>query len=117
MSDRDPRTVLQESLGLLALTATRRLYDEQPDLWRMGEEGRARTLEDFTHHFRALAALNEDTFRRHVDYCLDLFSQRNFPKQWLDDAWRIMDAVLRAEVPESASTPAVAILVSVTGSA
>jgi hypothetical protein len=117
VTERDPRVVLQESIGLLALVATRRLYDEQPDLWRMGEDGRARTLEDFTHHLRALSSLSEDTFRRHVDYCLDLFARRNFPKQWLDDAWRTIAGVLRDEVPASAWEPAIEILGSVTGSA
>lgn len=109
--------VLHEALGHLALLATRRLYDEQPDLWKLGEHGRARTLEDFTHHLRALSTLSEDTFRRHVDYCLDLFASRNFPKRWLDDAWRVMATVLRDEMPRPVSEPATAVLRAVTGSA
>ena len=113
--EREPRVVLQESLGLLALTATRRLYAEQPALWEMGENGRARTLEDFTHHLRALASLSEDTFRRHVDYCLDLFAQRGFPKKWLDDAWRTIDGVLQDELPPSAADPARYVLHAVVG--
>ena len=114
---RPPATVLHEALGLLALTATRRLYAEQPELWELGEHGRARTLEDFTHHLRMLATLSEDAFRGHVEYCERLFEQRNFPRKWLEDAWRILDDVLRDEVPASAGDPARTILRAVTGGA
>ena len=108
--DRDPRTVLGESLGYLALVATRRLYDVQPSLWDLGEHGRARTLEDFTHHLKALASLDETTFRNHVDYCRRLFTERNLPLRWLDDAWRTIDAVVTDELPPSINAPALDLL-------
>ena len=111
---RDPAVVLRESIGFLALVATRRLYDEQPDLWRLGENGRARTHEDFTHHLTALADLSGDTFRHHVDYCERLFAQRGFPAAWLADAWRILDTVLDEELPGSVSEPARRLLHAVT---
>ena len=113
-NDREPRTVLAESIGYLALVATRRLYDEQPELWDLGEHGRARTLEDFTHHLKALATLDETTFRTHVDYCERLFRERNLPHRWLEDAWRTIDAVLGDELPPAAHEPARRILHAVT---
>ena len=111
--ERDPRTVLAESVGYLALVATRRLYDEQPSLWNLGENGRARTLEDFTHHLKALAGLDEVTFRSHVDYCRRLFADRNLPLRWLDDAWRTLAAVLPDELPPDVARPAVGLLQAV----
>jgi hypothetical protein len=108
--ERDARIVLGESVGALALIATNRLYDEQPDLWRLGEHGRARTLEDFTHHLRQLSGLSVDVFGGHVDYCHRLWASRGFPTKWLDDAWRILDAVLRDELPPAVHEPAVALL-------
>ena len=111
---RDPRTVLGESVGYLALVATRRLYDEQPNLWDLGEHGRARTHEDFTHHLKALAALDEPTFRSHVDYCRQLFTDRELPLRWLDDAWRTIDAVLTDELPPHVHQPARELLHAVT---
>ena len=107
---REPSAVLAEAVGYLALTATRRLYDEQPDLWRLGEHGRARTLEDFTHHLRMLAGLSAEVFGAHVAYCERLWTSRGFPMQWLDDAWRILDDVLRAELPPRVHEPACALL-------
>ena len=112
--ERDPRTVLTESIGFLALVATRRLYDEQPQLWDLGEHGRARTVEDFTHHLKALATLDESSFRTHVEYCERLFRDRNLPHRWLDDAWRTIDAVLGDELPKSVQEPARHILHAVT---
>ena len=111
---RDASTVLLESVDYLALVATRRLYEEQPALWELGEAGRARTLEDFGHHLRALAGLSEPTFRRHVDYCEQLFTKRDFPHRWLEDAWRIMETVLQDELPEHVHALAVGILRAVT---
>lgn len=99
---------------MLALLATRGLYEEQPDLWQMGEHGRARTLEDFAHHFRALEPLDERAFRGHVRYCTDLFAARGFPQRWLDDAWRWMAAVLQQELPPAIAEPALAILATAT---
>ena len=111
---RDPVVVLGESVELLALVATRRLYDEQPRLWDLGENGRARTLEDFTHHLRRLASLSAEVFAEHVAYCERLFDQRGFPRQWLADAWRTIEAVLEDELPDEVATPALAVLRDVT---
>jgi hypothetical protein len=107
---RDPGAVLREAVGYLALLATRRHYDEQPDLWSLGEHGRARTLEDYQHHFRHLAALDARVWDRHLRYCDDLFTQRGFPKRWLHDAWRIMTEVLEAEMPPEVRAPALELL-------
>ncbi len=112
-AERAPHTVLSESIGLLALVATRRLYHEQPELWGFGERGRARTLEDFNHHLKSLANLNETVFAAHVDYCRQLFASRDFPLQWLEDAWRVIAEVLQDELPPSVHHPAIAILTSV----
>lgn len=109
---RSARAVLGEMVGYLALVATRRHYDEQPDLWRLGEHGRARTLEDYEHHFRAVANLEEVTWRRHVDYCERLFAEREYPRRWLLDAWRIMGDTLRAEVDAEVADQALALLAS-----
>lgn len=114
---REPTVVLAEAIGYLALTATRRLYDEQPDLWKLGEHGRARTLEDFTHHLRMLAGLSAPVFAAHVAYCDGLWEARNFPRQWLDDAWRILDDVLRDELPPRVHEPARQLLRVVTSPA
>ena len=113
-SDRDPSVLLQEHVAAMSLLATRALYDEQPELWQLGEHGRARTLEDFGHHFRALAALDERAFEAHVRYCYRLFRARGFPVRWLADAWRHMEPVLRAELPAHAAEPAVALLLKAT---
>lgn len=107
---RPARVVLGEMVGYLALVATRRHYAEQPDLWRLGEHGRARTREDYEHHFRALVNLDEPTWRRHVDYCERLFAQRGYPRRWLLDAWRVMDDTLRAEVNAEVADEALALL-------
>lgn len=98
VSPRPLRAVLGEAVGAFALAATRRHYDEQPGLWRLGEQGRARTLEDYGHHFLALGHLDETSWRRHLEYCEALFAQRGFPHEWLTDAWRIMGDTLRAEL-------------------
>ena len=112
---RDPSVVLGEAVPALALSATRRLYAEQPGLWNLGERGRARTLEDFTHHLRMLVGFSEEAFRAHVDYCHELFAARDFPRQWLDDAWRTIDAVLRDETPPAVHEPARRVLQTVCG--
>ncbi len=104
--DREASVVLAEAVGYLALTATRRLYEEQPDLWKLGEHGRARTLEDFTHHLRMLAGLSPPVVATHVAYCEGLWKARGFPRRWLDDAWRILDEVLRDELPQRVHEPA-----------
>jgi hypothetical protein len=113
-TERDPVAVLTEQVETLALLGTRRIYAEQPDLWQLGEYGRARTLEDFGHHLRRLAQLDEDVFRAHVVYCEELWRDRDFPRQWLLDAWRIVEDVLRDELPAAVADPAIAILRRVT---
>jgi hypothetical protein len=112
---RDPADVLEEGTGLLAALATRAVYEEQPGLWRFGEAGRARTQEDFVHHFRALATMDQVVFEAHVRYCEGLFSARGYPRTWLQDAWRHMAAVVAAELPQAAATPVMQLLVSVVG--
>lgn len=107
---RPPSAVLAEHHGLLTLRATESLYAEQPDLWSMGEAGRERTYEDFGHHIRRLVPLDADLFATHVRYCVDLFTQRGFPQRWLDDAWRVVEATLIAELPAEVATPAVEVL-------
>lgn len=100
---------------MLSILATRGLYEEQPDLWKLGEHGRARTLEDFNHHFRALQPLHAAAFRAHVEYCTELFRARGFPQRWLDDAWRWMALVIERELPASAAEPVLGVLAEVTG--
>jgi hypothetical protein len=110
---RAPAVVLAEQAEHMAFLATERLYERQPELWEMGENGRARTHEDFGHHFRALAR-GVDAFRAHVDYCYDLFTGRGFPHSWLDDAWAIMAEISRETLPEATAAVALKTL-SVTG--
>jgi hypothetical protein len=114
---RDPADVLEENAVFLAALATRAVYEEQPDLWRFGEAGRARTQEDFVHHFRALATMDELVFEAHVRYCEGLFSVRGYPLRWLQDAWRHMAAVVTAELPEATAQPVMKVLVGVVGNA
>ena len=95
---------------MLAVLAARGLYEEQPELWRLGESGRARTIEDFNHHFRALQSLNAAAFAAHVAYCENLFAARGFPKQWLDDAWRWMRTVIRRELPTPCAVATLAVM-------
>ena len=109
-SERAPKAVLAELAPMLSILATRGLYEERPELWTMGERGRAHTLEDFNHHFRALQLLNAPSFRGHVEYCEKLFAARGFPQQWLDDAWRRMAIVIERELPPEAAEPALAVL-------
>ena len=78
--------LLVELTDFLAVVATRAMYDEQPELWQLGEQARAHTLEDFAHHFRVLATLDEIVFTSHVQFCIDLFRQRSFPQQWLTES-------------------------------
>jgi hypothetical protein len=92
MMARDPDVVIREAAPHLAFLATESMYAEQPDLWDLGEKGRHHTLNDFTLHFQAVAE-GEDAFRGHVDYCHDLFRDREFPRKWLDDAWAYMGAI------------------------
>lgn len=113
-AQRPPSVVLTETAPMLALLATRGLYREQPELWKMSERGRERTLEDFGHHFRALQSLHESVFRAHVEYCRNLFHARGFPSKWLDDAWRWMAIVMKEELPPEVAAPALAMLAAAT---
>ena len=89
---------LKESLSLLALIATRDTYAAQPALWDLGENGRARTIEDFEHHLRA-AMGTERQWHDHLAYCLSLFSQRGFPMRWLTEAFVTLDRVIAENLP------------------
>jgi len=108
--DRPPVLLLSEAAPMLAFKATDALYEEQPELWKIGERGRARTLEDFGHHFQALASLDATVFADHVAYCRALFQNRGFPFKWLDDAWRVMADTLQRELPPEVAEPAIQVL-------
>lgn len=94
--------IIDESAPALALTARRLLYEEQPELSMLGENGRERTLEDFVHHFRALASMDATIVAAHVRYCEELFALRQFPQQWLTDAWRFMEISMARDMPSHA---------------
>lgn len=89
-----------ESLETLALLATRRTYEAEPGLWRLGEHGRARTLEDFTHHLRA-ALGNDALWTKHLAYSLELFDARGFPQRWLTEAFATLREVVLDSFPDS----------------
>lgn len=108
--DRPPGVILTEAAPMLAFQATAALYEEQPELWKIGERGRARTLEDFGHHFQALATLDATVFADHVAYSRALFQNRGFPLKWLDDAWRIMAETLQRELPPEVAEEAIQVL-------
>ena len=91
---------LAESRGFLALLATRDTYIAQPALWELGEYGRARTLEDFTHHLHA-AGGTQQQWDHYLAYCLSLFDQRGFPFRWLTDAFATLARLLAENLPES----------------
>lgn len=95
---RPPRAWLAESVSLIALLATRDTYAAQPRLWELGENGRARTIEDFGHHLRAAIGTARQ-WRDHLDYCISLFSQRGFPLRWLTEAFVTLDRVLGETLP------------------
>jgi hypothetical protein len=96
---RRPGDLLDERAPALALTARQLLYEEQPELSKLGQNGRERTLEDFVHHFRALASMDTAIFAAHVRYCEELFALRGFPQQWLTDAWRFMEMTMARDMP------------------
>ena len=100
--ERRPGDVLDERAAALALTARQLLYEEQPELSKLGQNGRERTLEDFVHHFRALASMDTAIFAAHVRYCEELFALRGFPQQWLTDAWRFMEMTMARDMPSHA---------------
>ncbi len=104
MTEAGPLTgdLLHERAPALALTARRLLYEEQPELSELGENGRERTLEDFVHHFRALATMDTAIFAAHVRYCRQLFALRAFPQTWLTDAWRFMEMTMARDMPSHA---------------
>jgi len=85
--EREPTMVLSEAVGMLSFAALRALYEEQPALWQMGERGRARTLEDFAHHFESLATLDPDAFASF------LADQRDLGTKWAPRYVRIVDAL------------------------
>lgn len=91
---------IRESVPWLSLMAARDTYAEQPELWRLGEEGRARTIEDFSHHLRAALA-GELLWREHLQYSLTLFDSRGFPQRWLRDAFATLSDVLREAFGET----------------
>ena len=95
---RAPRAWLDECRSVVALLATRDTYASQPQLWELGEHGRARTIEDFEHHLRA-AGGSERQWRDHVAYCLTLFDARGFPFRWLTDAFATLSRVLDEQFP------------------
>ena len=99
---RDPGAILDEAAAALALVATRLIHAEQPELSRYGDHGWERTVEDFCHHFRALASMDVDVVAAHVRYCEGLFRERSFPRHWLGDGWRIMETALARELPSHA---------------
>lgn len=98
--DRADTAWLSESVGWLALMATRDTYRADPWLWRLGEDGRARTTEDFTHHLRAALA-GDLQWREHVRYSLTLFDARGFPQRWLTDAFVTLSDVVAEGFGES----------------
>lgn len=91
--ERSEEAWIRESIPWLSLMAARDTYAVQPELWRLGEDGRARTIEDFTHHLRAALA-GEVLWRRHLEYSLKLFDARGFPHRWLRDAFATLSSVL-----------------------
>ena len=91
--DRRDDTWIRESIGWLSLLAARDTYARQPELWRLGEDGRARTIEDFSHHLRAALA-GEALWRQHLEYSLKLFDARGFPQRWLREAFGTLSEVL-----------------------
>ncbi len=100
---------LDESVGWIALLATRHTYAAQPALWELGEWGRARTIEDFTHHLRAAIAGSRH-WRRHVAYCLTLFDRRGYPFRWLTDAFATLSVILAEELPQALTIQARTVL-------
>jgi hypothetical protein len=110
VAEREAADTLARSCDWLAALATQRLYVEQPDLERLGANGRARVLEDFGHHFRALASLDTPLFLAHSSYCYGLFAHRGFPRHWLDDAWRIMRVTVLEQFDDKVSDPVIRLL-------
>lgn len=95
---RPPAAWLDECRSVIALLATRDTYAEQPELWELGEHGRARTIEDFEHHLRAARGTDRQ-WREYVAYCLELFDARGFPFRWLTDAFATLSRVLAEHFP------------------
>lgn len=102
---RPAHALLDETLPLVALLATRDTYLAQPSLWELGEQGRARTMEDFGHHLRA-ARSSDRLWRSHVAYCLELFDARGFPQRWLTDAFATLSRVLAENLPDDVTAEA-----------
>ena len=89
--DRDPRIVLRESVGTLALAATNRLYAEQPELWKLGEHGRARTLEDFEPFLVRLRTAKPQIFALYDELPDMSEGYRKNARSYLDEFFRAID--------------------------
>lgn len=98
--------VLAETRHLIALLATRDTYIAQPRLWELGENGRARTIEDFEHHLKA-AMSSDRQWSEHLAYCVSLFTQRGFPLRWLTEAFDTLARVLPQHLPADTVADAV----------
>lgn len=109
-------TVLAEAAPHLAFLATEALYDEQPELWELGERGRFHTLNDFTLHFQALST-GVDGFGAHVSYTRQLFADKGYPERWLTDAWRVMREIASSQLDDPAREEFVRRLDAVVGTA
>lgn len=104
---RSARAWLRESLPFLALLATRDTYAAEPSLWKLGEHGRARTIEDFEHHLRA--AMGTDAgWHAHLAYCLELFEARGYPHRWLTGAFATLSRVLVENLPSDVTADVLA---------
>jgi hypothetical protein len=106
----DDEEIIYASAPRLAAIATDSLYAEKPQLETLGEKGRSHTTEDFGHHLRALSSLDSERFADYVRYCIGLFDARGFPQEWLTDAWRHIEIVVRQELPASVSKRAIDVL-------
>eukprot|EP00026_Physarum_polycephalum_P020553 Phypoly_transcript_23206.p1 GENE.Phypoly_transcript_23206~~Phypoly_transcript_23206.p1 ORF type:complete len:146 (+),score=18.13 Phypoly_transcript_23206:112-549(+) len=92
--NRSVNVVIKEAVHYLAYLATVDHYHVQPTLWKMGEWGRARTLEDYTHHFVALSSLDTGVWKSHLSWCEGFWDSRKYPHEWLTDGWAIMREVI-----------------------
>ncbi len=107
---RRPSDVLFECVGHHALLAVREHYARRPSLWQRGEHGRDRCLTDYQHHFRVLSALEPERWRAHRVFMEQVWTGRRLDPDWLDEAWAIMEHVLRSDVPWAIWAQAVDVL-------
>jgi len=108
--NRNPSVVLKEAVHALALAATQQHYKNQPALWKMGEWGRARTLEDYAHHFTTHSTLDVETWKGYLKWCEEFWDKRGYPHVWLTDGWAIMRQVLQEKMHPEVAKKAIAIL-------